>query len=146
MRSPALKAHLSREEDYNFHVKNEVHNDCIEGKQWYSEWRLHPAASQDPKESGILDPQDPGGSIFSLSRGILGILDPVVAILSWDPGGRVSQTEHILHNPGDPGSCLGKFSWDLADIRSCTATMYRILKILYMEYNFVSDSLYIYVA
>ena len=69
---------------------------------------------QDPGSCGILD------LAFSLSHGILKILDPVTAILPWDPRDLGSRTENILLDPGDPGSSLSKLSWDLADLGSCT--------------------------
>ena len=78
---------------------------------------------QDPGSCGILDP------IFSFSHGILKILDPVTAILPWDPRDLGSRTENILLDPGDPGSSLSKLSWDLADLGSCTT-----IRSLYFEH------------
>ena len=68
--------------------------------------------------------------IFSFSLGILEILDPVTATLPWDPRDLGSRTEKILPDPGDPGSSLGKLSWDLADLGSYTTTCHCILKII----------------
>ena len=69
---------------------------------------------QDPRSWGILD------RIFSFSHGILEILDPVMATLSWDPRDLGSRTEKILLDTGDPGSSLRELSWDLADFGFCT--------------------------
>ena len=68
-----------------------------------------------PKRSKILDPQDPGSCgildpIFSFSHGILKILDPVTAILLWDPRDLGSWTVNIWPDPGDTGSSLSKLS------------------------------------
>ena len=56
--------------------------------------------------------------LFSFSHEILGVLDPVMAILSRDPRylGSQSQTEKMSLDPVDPGSCLGKLSWDLTGL------------------------------
>ena len=54
--------------------------------------------------------------VLSFSHGILKILDPVTAILSWDPRDLGSWTEEILLDLGDPGSSLNELSWDLADL------------------------------
>ena len=43
-------------------------------------------------------------SMFSFYCGILGILDPVAAALSWDPRDLVFQIEKISLDPVDPGS------------------------------------------
>ena len=90
---------------------------------------------QDPESWRIMDP------IFSFSLGIPGILDHVLAALSWDPRGLGTQTGKMLVNPVDPWSCAGKVSWDPVDIGSWTTATYimpRILKILYIQRNFVS--------
>ena len=76
-----------------------------------------------PKRSGILDLQDPGsgileglGSYIFFFRGILNILDPVMATFSRDPKDIGYWTEKILLDPGDPGFSLIKLSWDPADL------------------------------
>ena len=88
------------------------------------------------KRSGILDPQDLGSGIvdpiFSFSHGILKILDPVTAVLPWDPkdpGSWISD-KNILLVPGGPGSSLSKLSCDLADLGSCTT-----IRSLYFEHR-----------
>ena len=79
---------------------------------------------QDPKDPRHVPRcQDPGSCrildlIFSFSQGILEILDPVTTTLPWDPKDLGSRIEKILLDPGDPGSSLSKFSWDLADLGS----------------------------
>ena len=73
---------------------------------------------QDPGSCGILDP------IFSFSHGILKILEPVTAILQWDPRDLGSRKENILLDPGDPGSSLSWLSGDLEDLGSCTTTRF----------------------
>ena len=50
-------------------------------------------------------------------------MDPVAATLSWDHRDLGSQTEKTSLDPGDPGSCLCKLSWELADIGCCTTIM-----------------------
>ena len=82
-----------------------------------------PRSQKDPR-SWIPRIQDPGScrildSIFLFSHGILKILDPVTAILPWDPRDLGSRTENILLDPVDPGSSLSRVSWDLADLGSC---------------------------
>ena len=62
--------------------------------------------------------------IFSIPRGILGILDPASATLSWDPRDLGPQTEKMSLDPGGPRSCLGKLLWDLANLGSCTIVMH----------------------
>lgn len=47
----------------------------------------------------------------------------MTASLSWNPRDLGSQTENLLRDLDDPGSCLGKVSWDLADLGSCKAIM-----------------------
>ena len=41
---------------------------------------------------------------------------------------------------GDPGSCWGKLSWDLADIGSCTKYSHCIFKIIYIQQKFAFGS------
>ena len=54
--------------------------------------------------------------MFSLSRGILDIADPVMATLSWDPRDAGCQTEKTLLDPGNnPASLLAELPWGLAD-------------------------------
>ena len=66
--------------------------------------------------------------MFTFSCGILEILDPVTATLSWDPRDLESQTERMLLDPGNHESCLGKLSWDFVDLGSCTTIMPLYLK------------------
>ena len=56
------------------------------------------------------------------------ILDPVTATWSWDPGELGSQTEKMLLDPGDPGSCLDKLSKAIANFGSFPTMM-----LLYLE-------------
>ena len=67
--------------------------------------------------------------IFSFSRGILEILDPV-RTLPWDPRDLGSLREIILLDPGDPGPSLRKLSCDL-QILDLTQQCQCILNILY---------------
>ena len=61
--------------------------------------------------------------IFSLSHGILKILDHVTTTLPWDPRDLGSRREENLLDPGDPGCSLSNLSWNLADLGSYTAMM-----------------------
>ena len=82
---------------------------------------------QDTRSWRILD------LTFSFPLGILEILDSVTGTLPWDPRDLESWTEDILLDPGDPGSSLGKLSWDLVDHGSCTTICHCILTILYIQ-------------
>ena len=69
---------------------------------------------QDRRPGRVLD------LISSFSLGIIEILDPVTATMPWDPRDLGSRTEKILLDLGDPGYSLGKLSWDLRGLGSCT--------------------------
>ena len=57
--------------------------------------------------------------------------------LPWDPRSLVSRTEFFLLDPGDPGSGLGKLSWDLADRGSYTAICHYLEDALHpMKFSF----------
>ena len=73
---------------------------------------------------------------FPFCRGILWILDPVAAKLSWDPRNIGSEAAWMSLDPGDPGSSLGRLR-DLADLGFCTVTTYCILKMLNIQRIFV---------
>ena len=62
-------------------------------------------------------------NIFSFPREILEILDPVTATMLWDLRDLESQTQKMLLDPGNPGSCWGTLLQDPADLGSCTAVM-----------------------
>ena len=55
--------------------------------------------------------------------GILGILDPVMAILSWDPRDLGYQAEVISMAPVDKGSCVSDLSCGIVDLGCCTTIM-----------------------
>ena len=95
---------------------------------------------QDPGSCGILD------LIFSFSHGILNMLDPVAAILPWDPKDPGSQTKNILLDPVDPVSSLSRLSWDLADVGFCKTIRSLYLNILYNQWHFASGYSYLCVA
>ena len=60
--------------------------------------------------------------LYSFSHGILGILIPVWAALSWDSRDLGSQTGNMSLDPVDLESWLGKLSWDMVDLESCAMT------------------------
>ena len=94
----------------------------------------HVPRSQKDPGSWISRFQDPGSwrildLIYSFFRWILKILDPVIVTFSRDPRDLGSWTDKILLDRGDPGSSLGKLSWDPADLGT-----YKTITSLYFEH------------